>query len=445
MNKITADSVHQVLITECGLNPHSKLLLAVSGGMDSMVLLDVLVKSGFYCEVAHCNFKLRGEESDLDEQLVLRRCQNLGVKSHVKSFQTREFAASNKISIEMAARELRYNWFEELLHTQGLHGVLTAHHGDDAIETFFLNLSRGTGVRGLAGIKMVNGHVLRPFLNWSREALLKYSQENEIIYRHDKSNNDERFLRNKIRHQVIPVFKEMNPSFFETMKGNFNRLDEAQAIVEEEVHKLRDNFVVEEHGHLLIPISRIEEHTRPAILLFELLRPFGFNADVIAGILDSLKGIPGKQFYSATHRLIRDRYNLILLEKADKHESEMTINSDTEELFEPLHLVLRRFVKPELFAFSTNPRLIHLDADLVDFPLILRKWKQGDVFKPLGMDGFKKLSDFFVDQKWSIHQKEEAWILESGDDILWIVGHRIDDRYKITRQTKHVLSIEVKG
>ncbi|NPA37483.1 MAG: tRNA lysidine(34) synthetase TilS [Chlorobi bacterium] len=436
--------IQKVLERECGISMSDRLLLTVSGGMDSMVMLDVIGKAGYPFEVAHCNFNLRGEESDGDEQLVRSVCDESGVILHVKSFDTRKYAAEYGISIEMAARDLRYGWFNELLESRGLTAMVTAHHGDDAIETFFLNLTRGTGIRGLSGMKFKAGKIVRPFLELSRNDIEKYTDENNIRYRHDSSNDEIKYLRNKVRHEIIPVFKEMNPSFFSTMTGNLKRLAEVEDLLDNEVKHFRDESVVEEHGRILIPLVRITEHPQMSSILYELLRPYGFNSKTTGDIIKSISGIPGKQFYSKTHRLIRDRFNLILFEIKQTSDKEVYINSDVDSIEEPLKLALRTFDKPSDYSFSTDPFVAHFDADVAEFPLLLRKWKQGDSFRPLGMKGFKKLSDFFTDRKLSIADKEDVWILQSGDDIMWIAGMRIDDRFKVTPRTKNILEIVMK-
>ena len=441
---LTPAYIQRIFEKECSVAPSSKLLLTVSGGMDSMVMLDVISRAGYECEAAHCNFNLRGEESDGDEQLVREVCKRLGVKLHVKSFKTKEYAEANGISIEMAARDLRYEWFYSLLEKQDQDFMVTAHHGDDAVETFFLNLTRGTGIRGLSGMKYVTGKVVRPFLDLSRADIETYASKNDIRYRHDSTNDEVKYLRNKVRHEILPRFAEMNPSFFSTMKANLKRLAEVEELLEAEVKRFRDESVVEEHGRVLIPLMRVNEHPQKSAVLYEILRPYGFNPKTIGDIIKSISGIPGKQFYSPTHRLIRDRFNFILFENREVSDDEYFIDSETASMEEPVKLAFRVFEKPGDYTFSTNPLIAHFDADSVDFPLILRRWRQGDTFRPLGMKGFKKLSDFFTDQKLSIADKEEVWVLQSGDDIMWVAGMRIDDRFRITPRTKNILEIVFK-
>ncbi len=444
MTLLTTLYMRSVMEKECKTDTSAALLLTVSGGMDSMVMLDVMLKAGYKSEVAHCNFNLRGKESDGDALFVKDECRKRGVVCHEKSFDTREYATVKGISIEMAARELRYEWFYLLLKERALNAIVTAHHGDDAVETFFLNLVRGTGIKGLSGIKAVNNKVIRPFLNLSRANIEEYCKENSLQYRHDSSNDEVKHLRNKVRHEIIPLFKEMNPSFFSTMTANFKRLTEVEDLLEAEVRRVRDSFVVEEQGRVLIPISKIDEHLQKSSVLYELLRPYGFNSNVIGDIIKSLSGIPGKQFYSSTHRLIRDRFNLILFENKDIADDELYINSDVDSIDEPISLRIKIFLKPDDYSFSKDTAIAHFDADLIEFPLVLRRWRQGDTFRPLGMKGFKKLSDFFIDNKLSISDKEDIRILQTGDDIMWIVGMRMDDRFKITRRTKRILELRLR-
>ena len=433
----------QHMLRSYGISDSSKLLLTVSGGMDSMVLLDVMLKAGYQCEAAHCNFNLRGKESDGDEQLVRDECVRRGVMLHVRSFDTKDFAEKKGVSVEMAARELRYGWFYELLEKRSLDFMLTAHHGDDAIETFFLNLVRGTGIKGLSGMKAVNGKVVRPFLELSREDIETYARNNHVRYRHDSSNDEVKYMRNKVRHEIIPRFREMNPSFFSTMTDNLKRLAGVEELLMAEAERFRRASVVEEQGRVLIPISLIEQHPQKSAVLYELLRPYGFGPGTVSDIISSLTGIPGKQFYSHTHRLIRDRFNLILFENKEVTDDVFYIDSETGAVTGPVHLELRIFEKPRDYSFPTDFSVAHFDADTVDFPLMLRRWRQGDSFRPLGMKGFKKLSDFFTDQKLSIADKEEVWLLLTGDDIMWVAGMRLDDRFKITYRTKRILEVKM--
>ncbi|MGQ1891187.1 tRNA lysidine(34) synthetase TilS [Thermophagus sp. OGC60D27] len=436
------DQVKEVLVS-CGVKSSDNLLVALSGGADSMALLHILNKLGYHCEAAHCNFHLRGRESDEDEKFVVDFCQKLNIPLHISHFDTHEEAKSKGISIEMAARDLRYNWFYHLSGKRDLKWIVTGHHGDDMIETFFLNLIRGTGLRGLRGMQVMNGKVLRPMLALNRSQIESYCGEQQIPFRTDSSNADTTFQRNRIRHNILPVFKSLNPSFFTTMMQNFRNLEEAWQIVTKEVEAVKTQMVASEGDQLMIPIRLMDQHPQKSTILFEILRPYGFNRQTVAEIIACLEGVPGKQFFSGQYRLIRDRFNLVVVPKESDEEESFYIDSEESEIHDPLKLKLRHLKRRDDFQFSRHADCIHLDADLVEFPLKIRHWQKGDQFRPLGMVTFKKLSDFFVDEKFSLIEKERTWLLLSGNEIVWVVGKRIDDRFKVTPKTKNILEIKL--
>jgi tRNA(Ile)-lysidine synthase len=428
---------HQVM-------PDQRILVALSGGADSMALLNVLLMLGYNCEAAHCNFHLRGDESDEDERFVADYCRKKQVPLHIKHFDTEEESGQKGISIEMAARELRYQWFWELVEKMGFHQLATGHHGDDMIETFFLNLARGTGVRGLRGMRECNDTLLRPLLAFRREEIEKWCYQNQIPFRTDSSNLDTAYQRNFIRHNILPEMEKLNPSFFSTMQRNFKNIDDVWQVFLNHMEELKQELLAREGEHMLIPIRLIREHPQREVVLFEILRPYGFNGATISEIIESFEGIPGKQFFSQNYRLVRDRYNLILLPR-DTEETEMFYieNGQEEVLAGSLSMKLKQYEVNKDFKFSRDPQCIHLDADCIDFPLKVRRWHQGDLFRPLGMEKFKKLSDFFVDEKLSRVEKEQVWLLLSGEDIAWVVGYRIDDRFKVTKTTENILEIRI--
>jgi tRNA(Ile)-lysidine synthase len=427
----------------CGVERKQPVLVALSGGADSMTLLHVLMQLGQKCQAAHCNFHLRDNESDEDEGFVFDFCLGSDMPLHVKHFDTYKEAKERGVSVEMAARDLRYEWFWNLVENQGFHWLATGHHGDDMIETFFLNLARGSGLRGLKGMKHQNGRLIRPLLSFKREEIESYCHENGIPFRVDSTNIDTAFQRNNIRHNVLPVMNMLNPSFFNTMMQNFRNLGEVWQIFEREVSSIKEGIVAEEDDLMLIPLKLIKDHPQRMSVLFEILRPYGFNSQLVSGVVESLDGIPGKQFFSKTHRLVRDRFNLVLMEIEEQPEEHYFIQSGEERIVEPLVMSIKYFERDETFQFSRDCGCVHLDADLVDFPLLLRHWRSGDQFRPLGMEQFKKLSDFFIDQKFSILQKEKTWLLFSGDDVMWVVGWRIDDRYKVTPSTKNIIELSI--
>ncbi|GAO27616.1 tRNA(Ile)-lysidine synthetase [Geofilum rubicundum JCM 15548] len=383
----------------CGVPTGERILVGISGGADSVALLHLLLQNGFPCVAAHCNFSLRGEESDEDERFVKDLCHRWKVEWHTIKFDTRAHSKAHKLSIEMAARELRYQWFEQLLDQTDTKFLATGHHGSDAIETFFLNLVRGTGIKGLTGISWRNKHIIRPLLAASAGEVLDYCQSNELVFRTDSSNLETHYQRNKIRHQIVPLLEELNPSFFETMQNNMTHLREAGQVFASEIQRVKEEMVAETENALLIPIRLISEHPQKYTMLYEILRPYGFPGQITGSIIESLNGIPGKQFFSATHRLVIDRFNLILVPQDLAEAETYTIEGGQAAIDHPLQITLRTFEKPGDYRFSKDLWKAHLDADLIDFPLTIRKMQPGDKFQPLGMQQFKKISDFFCRPK----------------------------------------------
>lgn len=419
-----------------------KLLLGVSGGVDSVVLAQLVDQLGNEFALAHCNFNLRGTESDHDQQLVEELAGKMGVKCFFTSFQTIEYAQEKGVSIEMAARELRYNWFEETRVEMGYDCIVVGHHLDDVLETFILNLSRGTGIRGLSGIKPKAGKVVRPLLFATRAEIETFAKAQELQFCYDSSNDDTLIKRNKVRHQIMPLLDEMNPAFRKNLQRTIGYLNQTETVFLQHIGKIRSEIVKQENDWLKIPISELLLLQPLAIYLYELLRPYGFNSEMVAEIEQAFDTPPGQQFFSASHRVVVDRDEIIITPVEQEMPHLFYIEKHDQELFEPEHLkvTVERYYPGYQIPKSNNIAL--LDYDKLHFPLVLRKWQQGEYFRPLGMDGFKKLSDFFIDEKFSIPEKERAWILASDNKVVWIVGKRIDDRYKITSQTHMVLKIE---
>ncbi len=441
MQKITPLYIQKVLSEQCLVKETDKLLVAVSGGADSMALLHLLHTLGYEVAAAHCNFKLRAQESDSDEQLVRSYCTSESIHLYIESFETKAYAKKQGISIEMAARDLRYSWFNDLILKHSFDAIVTGHHGNDSIETFFLNLVRGTGVKGLSGIQFRHLNVVRPLLDFPRSAVESYCSEHAIGFVHDKSNDDTKFVRNKIRHEIMPVLESINPSFFDTMQTNMAHIKEAEQILENEVERFCSQVLVNEHEKVIIPISKFEEFPQYRTILFEVLRPYGFNSSVVNNIVTQLHATSGKQFFSDTHRLIKDRHNLLIMPKQELQVQHFWLEEGQSNQL--LNVQVKLFLKSPDFKFSRDPKLIHLDADLVDLPVLVRKWQKGDTFIPLGMKGFKKVSDFFIDEKFSIADKEDAWLMVSGDDIVGILGQRIDNRFKVSPRTQQILEIRL--
>jgi len=424
-------------------NQADTILVEVSGGIDSVVLLDLLDKAGFAVAIAHCNFRLRGAESDGDEHLVSDLAKKYDAPLFKTSFDTTQYAQENKISIEMAARDLRYQWFETIRSTHHFDCIAVAHHRDDQLETFFLNLARGTGLTGLTGMRPVNGKIVRPLLFASRDEIELYRHENFLDFREDSSNQSLDYQRNKIRHTLLPVMETLNPSFREGLIRTMSYLEDVSKICDKAIHQSWERVALRKGKDYLISIAELKLLDPLPTYLFEFLKPFGFNSMVVSDIVSSLDGTSGKQFISPTHRLVRDRESLILTQSFPENRKQFYLEEGMTELAHPVHLRISVAEKKDKFKISTSRFVACIDHDCVQFPLLIRKWQQGDYFKPLGMNGFKKISDFFIDAKLSLPEKENIWILANGEQVIWIIGHRLDDRYKITSGTQHILKLEI--
>ena len=450
-------------INRCNLiAKDDRLVLALSGGIDSMVLADLLLKTKVQFVAAHCNFHLRGNESNGDELFVRRFAEKKGIQCFVKHFETEKYAAEQGISIEMAARDLRYAWFEALRQQLSYDKIAVAHHSDDQAETFFINLLRGAGLRGLKGMLPQNGFIIRPLLWASREQIQQFAIENQILWREDHTNAESVYLRNKIRNQLLPVFDELHP---EARHGLYKSLEHLSS--ENELYRelLREKFsqIVEEQDGLSVIARRNDEAiqtkksyrvsldcfaalamTQREQLLFEWLRQYGFNTDQCRFIYEAMNTGIGNKYYSPTHQLVIGRNELQLSEIRPVVDDKIQIEVGEEDVTSPIHLRFSRFEKSSDFVIDKSPDVALLDADKVIFPLTLRHWRHGDRFHPLGMKGSKLLSDFFVDQKFTEWQKRNVWLLVSADDeIIWVVGHRIDDRFKVTSETKSVFRCDL--
>ena len=421
---------------------HQKILLAVSGGIDSMVLLHLFEKSGYEYGIVHCNFNLRGDESNGDEHFVRQQVLIHGIPAFFQSFETEEYAQLNGISIEMAARELRYGYFEKIRSENNYDYIATAHHLDDLIETFFLNLSRKTGIKGLTGIKEKSGKIIRPLLFAGRKEIEDFARENFISFREDSSNSEVIFQRNFLRNKILPLFHEMNPSFSKNILASIAYLKETEIVYSGFIQNEKEKILHEKEQNAVIDIEQLLNTQFPKILLFEILSGFGFKAAVINEVWEGLNSDSGKQFFSKSHRIVKDRGQLFITSNENEEDRIYYIESDDIELFSPMNLILEKH-NAQNFTISAKSNVACLDYDELEFPLLIRKWRQGDYFQPLGMANYKKVSDFFIDEKIPLHEKENIWFLCNGKKIVWIIGHRIDNRFKITPKTKTVLTIEI--
>ena len=405
-----------------------KLLLAVSGGVDSMVLLDLFYKLRFDICIVHCNFQLRGKESDADEMLVRGICQDGYIPYFIESFDTLEFAKENKLSIQLAARKLRYDWFQEII-SLGFDYVLTAHHLDDNVETFLINFIRGTGLEGLTGIPAQNGNIIRPLLSFSREEIENYALENKIQWREDSSNASDKYFRNKLRHNIVPTLKELNTGFLDSFQNTLHHLQQSESLVNDASKLVFEKVVEEKENQLEIHLKPLLEFQNYKAYLYQWLKNYGFSA--WNDIYDLVEAQSGKQVFSETHILLKDREKLILSERNEINKSEVFIIESIESKVNiPLKL---RFCKA-VNIFETVSNCIFVDESKIKFPLTIRKWQEGDYFYPSGMNGKKKLSKYFKDEKYSLLDKENQWLLCSEDQIIWVIGKRADNRF-INRET----------
>lgn len=407
---------------------NGKTLLAVSGGVDSMVLLHLYFALKLDFAVAHCNFQLRDNESDLDEKLVADFCIKNNIPFFVERFDTMQIVEARKLSIQIAARELRYNWFKQICIDQNYQFIATAHHLDDQAETFLINFTRGTGIDGLVGIPEKNENIIRPLLSFSREDILKYAIENEIAWREDQSNASTKYLRNKMRHLVLPVLKEENAEFLKSFQNTLNHLKQAQLLANDAVAFFEKDCVKMIDDQLEIDLEKTENFNNNKIYLLQVLKRYGFtSADEIKKICSSEAG---KVLKNDQYTILKDRKKLIIFEEKSISNNIFYIKSKDDVLNLPLFMNISEVETEE---FNTDKRTIFVNSNLLKWPLVLRRKQTGDCFQPFGMNGIKKVSKFFKDEKLSKIQKDNTWILENGDGkIIWIVGLRADDRFKIT-------------
>jgi len=426
------------------------LLLAVSGGADSVTLCELCFQAGFHFEIAHCNFQLRGEESERDEKFVHQLAKKYRAKVYVKRFDTKKYGEENKISIQVAARELRYKWFEELLQSDDPHStfniqhstyLLTAHHANDNIETLLMNFFKGTGIKGLQGIVPKQGKIIRPLLFAKKEEILSFIEENKLEFVEDSSNNSDKYTRNYFRHQLIPAIQKVFPQVEENLLNNIEKFKEIEILYQQSIDLHKEKLIEQKGNEIHIPVLKLLK-TRPLkTIVYEVIKAYGFSPHQTEEVVNLLKSESGKYISSATHKIIRNRSWLIIAPINTLEANHILINkNDTEIDFAIGKLKIRRLTERPT-TLSASEFIVTLDAKNISFPLLLRKWKLGDYFYPLGMQKKKKLSRFFIDQKLSLTDKEKIWVIESDKKIIWIIGKRIDDRFKITDKTTDVLSI----
>ena len=427
------------------IQPTQKVLLAVSGGMDSVVMCDLFSKAKFDFVIAHCNFGLRGEESNEDEMFVKKLSIKYKVPFVITTFQTLEFADNEKISTQMAARVLRYEWFEKVRNEHNCDYIATAHHQNDVLETIFLNLTKGTGIAGFHGIKAKKGFVIRPMLFAEKDSIFEYVVDNQIIWREDSSNESNKYQRNLIRNEVVPLLKKINPNLESTIQQTVERISAVEEIFEIEMEMLRKQITWSDAQATFVNYKAIQTLSQPVIKLSEMLKPFNFTYQQCQDIFEAFDKESGKMFLSPTHTLVKDRTELVITKKnLQVFESQIIESGIREFLSENIYLTIGESLeKKEGFIVPISKKKACLDANKVRFPLQIRKWKEGDWFCPLGMNKKKLISDFLIDIKVPLNLKKEVYVLTSNGSIVWVVGHRIDDRFKVTDKTEKIFLMEV--
>lgn len=414
----------------------SKILVAVSGGLDSVVLAHLCKEAKLNFAIAHCNFNLRGKESEGDEDFVMALADALDADIFIESFETEAYAAEKKLSIQMAARELRYHWFSELCETLQFDYTFTAHHANDNLETVLINFIRGTGLEGLTGIPDLNGCVLRPLLPFTRDEIANYAENTHIKWREDSSNSATKYFRNKIRLEIIPKLLELNPQLLESFGKTRSHLQQSSELIEDYMSALFPQIAKEEEYGYSFKINMLKTLPNLKAVLYALFKSFGFTEwEDVHGLLEAS---PGKMVFSRTHRLIRDRESLLLTLIPPPNDKIYQIRQDEEVVMLPMGT----FHFEEVGELGEgDAKEIYVDSSKLRYPLTVRKWQQGDYFYPFGMKGKKKLSKFFKDEKLSLPQKENCWLLCSRNKIVWVIGHRLDGRFAIDNDTPTILRI----
>ncbi len=422
-----------------------KILLTVSGGVDSMVMMDLFVEAGYKVGVAHCNFQLRGDESDQDEVLVQERAEALGVEFFNRRFETTREVEESGDSMEMVARRQRYAWFEEICHEQNYDIIAVAHHIDDSIETFFINLFRGTGLKGLTGITAHRGKIIRPMMFAQRKDLLEYATSHKIPVREDSSNRSTKYLRNKIRLGLIPRIKEISPKFSRIMRQNIERLINAQSFINASIGNIAKEVITEQDGIFTLDVERIDSSLPREFVVYELLNSsFGFKGDVVDALIASSKNeSSGRQFYSKEYVAYTNRRKILITKIPQGDPCEVKVERYMLRNYCGNSVLFYEYLDVGLLeSFATPAKVALLDADKLEYPLTLRRWREGDFFVPFGMSGKKKVSDFLIDEKVSQPEKERQFVLTSASgDIAWVVGRRISEKFKLDGESENILRI----
>lgn len=417
-----------------------RILLAVSGGVDSMAMLDLFLRSGFHVGVGHCNFQLRGTDSTADEELVERVCEKADVPFHLKRFDTLDYCQQTGLSVQGAARQLRYDWFDEVIDTKGYTCVATAHHLNDNLETTIINLVRGSGLAGLVGIPRKTSKIIRPLIDFNKNEILAYAKGNQLEWREDVSNERDDYDRNFIRHQIVPLLKQLNSGLEETFRRTNERLLGAEDLFQRQLNQIRDQYTQVEQNQFTIDKNIIVATDFPQVVLWELLKGFGFNYQQACDAVTISSGVSGRKFLSNEFQLTIDRDHWIVSPRKGDDFGMVIEKGQSMAGLNGQRLSVRHGGVEEL---SCDSATAQLDADTIQFPITWRNWRPGDYFFPLGMNHRKKVSDFLIDLKLPLPEKDQVTVLESCGEIIWIVGYRIDDRYKITNKTTEVAHFQL--
>jgi tRNA(Ile)-lysidine synthase len=452
------NSFQQYIKQQHLFQPKDKLLLAVSGGVDSVVLCELCKQAGYDFVIAHCNFQLRGEESERDEEFVRALAEKYGVVFYSKTFDTKTISQKEKKSIEATARDLRYNWFNELIGNTQLaksnevpavncplpvaHWLLTAHHANDNIETVLMNFFRGTGIKGLHGILAKQNKIIRPLLFATKKELVAFADENKLQFVTDYTNAENDFTRNYFRNELIPSIQKVFPEVEENILKNIGRLGEAEELYNQAITLHKSKLLQQKGNEIHIPVLKLQKVQPLATIVYEIIKHYNFTAHQTEEVIALLESESGKYVQSSSHRIIKNRKWLIISPNQTTAAQNILIEEEVSLQFAMGTLQVKKIINNQ-FSIINNQQVAQLDAAEIKFPLLLRKWKQGDYFYPLGMQKKKKVSRFFIDQKLSLTQKEKVWVIESNKKILWVVGLRIDDRFKVTDKTKEVLQINL--
>ncbi|MFN8262533.1 MAG: tRNA lysidine(34) synthetase TilS [Chitinophagales bacterium] len=428
-------------------NTGTPILVACSGGVDSMVLCEVLLQLNYKIAIAHCNFQLRGKESDEDEKFVEQFAKQNNISFHVVHFETKTYKQNNAISTQMAARTLRYEWFEKIRKENNYHSIATAHHLDDQLETILLNLTKGTGVKGLTGMLPKNGFVIRPLLEITKQQVLDYVTENNIAYREDSSNASDDYQRNLLRHQVVPQLQKINPSLHYSFVNFIGRMNDCNELVENQIETIKKKCYSEKNDIIEIKLGYIKSHNAGKTILYYLLKEYGFNEDSLQNIIYVNES--GKQFFSDTHRIIIDRKSLFVVPKNIERENYLSFDKIPNQIIFNNYKIQCSLIPIQELNIKTSNRYAYFDANKIEFPFLIRYYQEGDYFYPFGMSkpktpgkvGKKKLSKYFKDEKFSLLEKENTAVIFSGEKLIWLVNHRIDDKFKVTEKTKTVLKM----